>query len=238
MTRNSLWTRSLGASVHSPAFCLPTHQLPNCPGLPPKSQVPQAKMAEGYQHPAIELTVLKRRKDASLENLEALEAAEAAAAAADPASADKAVENTPLVAAAAAAVATAAAAASDAAAGEPVEAKPSQAAETGPAAAAAASHGGAENGRQSSSLAAGEQPSSRDGEGAPTGVAGVHSTASQAAPTSAATTLAGQLAATSLGAAGARPLMFEERRAGAMAARLLANVHVPPPADPLGGKSN
>ncbi|GBF92173.1 hypothetical protein Rsub_05255 [Raphidocelis subcapitata] len=103
-------------------------------------RIPHSKMAEGYSHPAIQLTILKRKKEASLANLEALEAAEKSGAAGDqggkpaatvPAAAADAAAATP--AAAAAAVPPpppAAAAAADAAAATP-------AAAVGPAAAAA-----------------------------------------------------------------------------------------------------
>lgn len=143
-------------------------------------RVPAAKLAEGYSHPAIELTILKRRKDAGA----AAAAAEAAAEAAEGEEAAAGDEAATDAAAAAAAGAEAAAAPSSSDEQEAGTQETAAAEAGGPAAAAAA-----------------------------------------AAPTAMA--LASQLA-DSLGIAAAPS--FEERRAGAMAARLLAGVEVPAPA--------
>lgn len=184
---------------------------PPGPPPPPPRQVPHSKMAEGYSHPAIELTILKRKKEASLANVEALEAAEKAAAGG---------ESRP----------------DEASPGEPT----SGAAAAAPNADHRTDGRHEGEGLRDSSASGtdggtgeGGTPEALPGKPRRTGAGGAASTpAAQqqvdgAAEPIAATTmaLASQLVA-SLGVAS--PPSFEERRAGSMAARLLSDVRVPP----------
>ncbi|KAI8463627.1 MAG: putative methyltransferase-domain-containing protein, partial [Monoraphidium minutum] len=179
------------------------------------------KKAQGYQHPAIELTILKRRrapgKDASLANLEELERAEAAAAAAAAAAKQEPEAQ---------------------AAGQQrqedgqqqqqqQQQQDSQEAGAGAMAEARGSEERREGAEGPASSAAAAPPAEAGASQADGGGGGGDGGAAAAAATALA--LAGQLAA-SLGVSVAPT--FEERRAGSMAARLLSDVQVPRPQSP------